>query len=210
MSAKRAKDDLNGKITFHNTECKIAFAKRKKEVCEKKPLHFSKCQEVANHFLGFNGWSVSHKYTDSETNPTEDHTYKVREVAVVRLNLKTDGLHAEGLGAWEELYSIRDPVSRGKAICKCKKLAYQRAVENAFSKVIILVLSNGKIAVEVDTTQPELLLTEKALDDENVLKINEVDADTVMFEDDDITLSEVPEEDIDAANLHILHELEEV
>lgn len=31
-----------------------------------------------------------------------------------------------------------------------------------------------------------------------------------MFEDDDVTLSEVPEEDIDAANLHILHELEEV
>jgi hypothetical protein len=31
-----------------------------------------------------------------------------------------------------------------------------------------------------------------------------------MFDDDDVTLSEVPEEDIDAANLHILHELEEV
>lgn len=129
---------------------------------------------------------------------------------MVRLDLKTDGLHAEGLGAWEEIYCTKDPTSRGKAVCKCKKLAYQRAVENAFSKVIIVVLSNGKVAVEVDTTQPELLLTEKVLDDENVLKINEIDTDTLMFEDDDVTLSEVPEEDIDAANLHILHELEEV
>lgn len=41
-------------------------------------------------------------------------------------------------------------------------------------------------------------------------QINEIDTDTLMFEDDDVTLSEVPEEDIDAANLHILHELEEV
>lgn len=64
-----------------------------------------------------------------------------------------------------------DPTSRGKAVCKSKKLAYQRAVENAFSKVIIIVLSNGKVTVEVDTTRPELLLTEKILDDENVLKV---------------------------------------
>lgn len=69
------------------------------------------------------------------------------------------------------VYIFADPTSRGKAVCKCKKLAYQRAVENAFSKVIIVVLSNGKVAVEVDNTQPELLLTEKVLDDENVLKV---------------------------------------
>lgn len=69
------------------------------------------------------------------------------------------------------MYIFADPTSRGKAVCKCKKLAYQRAVENAFSKVILVVLSNGKVAVEVDTTQPELLLTEKVLDDENVLKV---------------------------------------
>lgn len=70
---------------------------------------------------------------------------------------------------WMHIFA--DPTSRGKAVCKCKKLAYQRAVENAFSKVILVVLSNGKVAVEVDTTQPELLLTEKVLDDENVLKV---------------------------------------
>lgn len=44
---------------------------------------------------------------DSETNATEEHTYKVREVCVVRLDLKTDGLHAEGLGAWEEIYCTK-------------------------------------------------------------------------------------------------------
>ena len=70
----------------------------------------------------------------------------------------------------EYFYIFADPTSRGKAICKCKKLAYQRAVENAFSRVLLLVLSNGKVAVEVDTTRPELMHTEKMLNDKNLLK----------------------------------------
>jgi hypothetical protein len=72
---------------------------------------------------------------------------------------------------FDNMKCFTDPNSRGKAVCKSKKLAYQRAVENAFSKVIVVVLSNGKITVEVDTTRPELLLTEKVLDEDNVLKV---------------------------------------
>lgn len=30
-----------------------------------------------------------------------------------------------------------------------------RAVENAFSKVLLVVLGNGKVTVEIDTTRPE-------------------------------------------------------
>ena len=46
----------------------ITYAKRKKEVGEKRPLHFSKCQELANYYLGFNGWSVTMKYVSVESN----------------------------------------------------------------------------------------------------------------------------------------------
>ena len=35
---------------------------------EKRPLHFSKCQELANYYLGFNGWSVTMKYVSVESN----------------------------------------------------------------------------------------------------------------------------------------------
>lgn len=41
-------------------------------------------------------------------------------------------------------------------------------------------------------------------------QINEIDIDTLMFEDDDVILSEVFEEDIDVVNFYILYELEEV
>lgn len=43
-----------------------------------------------------------------------------------------------------------------------------------------------------------------------MIQINEIDIDTLMFEDDDVILSEVFEEDIDVVNFYILYELEEV
>lgn len=43
-----------------------------------------------------------------------------------------------------------------QATAKCKKLCHMRAVENAFSKVLLVVLGNGKVTVEIDTTRPEL------------------------------------------------------
>ena len=46
----------------------ITYAKRKKEVGEKRTLHLSKCQELANYYLGFNGWSVTMKYVSVESN----------------------------------------------------------------------------------------------------------------------------------------------
>lgn len=44
---------------------------------------------------------------DSEINVIEEYIYKVREVCVVRLDLKIDGLYVEGLGVWEEIYCIK-------------------------------------------------------------------------------------------------------
>ena len=45
--------------------------------------------------------------TDSETTPTEEQTYKECQMCVVRVDLKTDGLHSEGMGAWEETYTTK-------------------------------------------------------------------------------------------------------
>lgn len=69
-------------------------------------------------------------------------------------------------------YLFLDPTSKAKAICKSKKLAYQRSIENAFSKVILIVLPNGKVTVEVDTTKPDLILTEKRLDEDKCLQVS--------------------------------------
>ena len=50
-----------------------------------------------------------------------------------------------------------DPMSRMTAIHRAKKLAYMRACESAFAKLLLVVLPNGKVAVEVDCTQSNKL-----------------------------------------------------
>lgn len=210
LAAHSAKESLSNKITIAGTECKIAYAKRKKDAQTVATLHFSKCQELANYYLGFNGWSTTIKLLieDNEEDSSGNDLRKVRCVCVTRIDITGHHLNSEGMGAWEETYLVKDPTSKAKAICKSKKLAYQRSLENAFSKVILIVLPNGKVTVEVDTTQPDpVILTEKQLDDSNVLKVNELDE----LPDEDVEdVKDEVDEDVDAINLHILHELEEM
>ncbi|VDH91338.1 RAD52 motif-containing protein 1 [Mytilus galloprovincialis] len=61
IAAHSAKESLSNKITISGTECKIAYAKRKKDTQTVTTLHFAKCQELANYYLGFNGWSTTIK-----------------------------------------------------------------------------------------------------------------------------------------------------
>ena len=66
------------------------------------------------------------------------------------------GLHRGGFHfSKNSLFFFSDPQSKIKAICKCQKLCHMKAVENAFSKVLLVVLGNGKVSVEIDTTKPD-------------------------------------------------------
>ncbi|KAJ8317098.1 hypothetical protein KUTeg_005002, partial [Tegillarca granosa] len=175
MNAKTAKDSIGNTLFIKGSMCKVSFAKRKKEVVEPSPpLHFIKCQDLANYYLGFNGWSLSVKMVSrqlkKDTEESVGQLQKVRYVCVIKLDITRQNLYAEGIGAWEEMYALKDPQSRSKALCKCKKLAYQRAIENAFSRVLVIVLSNGKVMVEINTMKPEIQLSENKLDDTPVLQ----------------------------------------
>ena len=66
-----------------------------------------------------------------------------------------------------------DPLSKIKAVCKCKKVCQQRAIENAFSKVLLVVLGNGKVTVEIDTTKPDLS-TASYIPDDQLVKVSMV------------------------------------
>ncbi len=56
-------------------------------------------------------------------------------------------------------------------MCKAKKSAYNQALQNAFQKVILVVLASGKVHVEVDTTVRELLQHDKHLNTQAVITV---------------------------------------
>ena len=56
-------------------------------------------------------------------------------------------------------------------MAKCYKVSYQNAVQDAFSKVLLVVLDNGKVYPEVNTTVQEHLNMDTLLDTDNLLKV---------------------------------------
>ncbi|KAK3576606.1 hypothetical protein CHS0354_023123 [Potamilus streckersoni] len=133
----------------------------------------------------------------------------VKYVCVVRLDFPHQKLHTDGMGAWQESYLKHDPTSRGRAVCKCKKLAFQRALEDSFSRVLLVVLSNGKVTVEIDTTKPEILAQELQ-EEEAVIKVNNLDEDPGLDEAQGEETESIAAtmEDLDINNLDILQQLE--
>ena len=41
---------------------------------------------------------------------------------------------------------ITAPEAKGVAVCRARKQAYQHAVEDAFRKIVLIVLPNGKVS----------------------------------------------------------------
>lgn len=52
----------------------------------------------------------------------------------------------------EMIKIVLDIRSRSTSICRAKKQAYQFAVQDAFSKLLLVVMENGKVYPEIDTT----------------------------------------------------------
>lgn len=212
MEAARAKDDLRGVLMLADSECKVAYAKRKKDVVEKIPLYFKRCYELVNHYLGFNSWSTEIKtlFEDKENIQDTEHTRTVKYVCLAELTV-TD-LKTEGVGVWQESYSKTDPMSKIQATCKCKKLCHQRAIENAFSRVLLIYLCNGKVAVEIDTTKPEFRT--EIIQDDHLIKVNELDdqpeSEADVENESEISMSsKLSASELDDINLQLLQELEE-
>ncbi|XP_046573207.1 RAD52 motif-containing protein 1-like [Haliotis rubra] len=200
-SAARAKAELNNRLSVGSSICKVAFAKRRKGDNQITTLSLVKCQELASYYLGFNGWSSNIQILeeDKECVQPDGDLKKIKYFCSVRLDLTNQDLSCDGIGAWEETCSKNDVAGRGGLLAKVQKTAHKRAMENAFSKLVIISLSNGKVSVEVNTTRTDQILRENTVDEAQLLKVNELDEEP----------EEEEEADIDDINLQMLQELED-
>ncbi|ELT92150.1 hypothetical protein CAPTEDRAFT_215010 [Capitella teleta] len=191
--ASAAKIDLSGRLWCKGKILPVSFAKKfNSKDGERQELYYTKSFELANYYLGFNGWTLQH--VKSECKDLSDFSSNQgRRIfkTVVKLTLPTFRLHSFGSGVSEAKFNTKDDSEKCNCFWKNRKLSYQLAVQNAFSKLVLVLLNNGKVFPEINTTVEENLKDEPFLDMDNLLQVNNLDSDP---EEEEI---EVDEEDLE-------------
>ncbi|NXD74435.1 RDM1 protein, partial [Eolophus roseicapillus] len=134
-------------------------------------LSSNKCQELANHYLGFNGWSsriITLQNVSGFGGENEElgRTLSVKYLCAVEVTLPKHGVCTRGAALAEaDVENSADPLELLTATRRVQKLAAGRALSGAFQKILLIVLENGKVAVEYNSSQEEPIdcLTEEEL-----------------------------------------------
>ncbi|KAK2512554.1 Rdm1 [Columba guinea] len=161
--ASRAQRACNGQRLFQKSPLKVCVCTKQKGFQQQVlALNSNKCQELANHYLGFNGWSsriitlqnVSGFDGENEELGETLQKRSVKYLCAVEVTLPNHGIRTRG-------------VALGEA-----------HVENGEE--------NGKVAVEYNSTQEELTdsLTEEEL--KGLVQVHELSLEQFDFEEEEV------------------------
>lgn len=142
------------------------------------PLLKAKCEELANYYLGFNGWRSSVLYHQQEH--SDPLTIKI--VTVVKLDFVADDLSCEGAGMIQESL-LPDDLS-GQRINVAKR-SISEAFLAAWAKVLLIIVNGSKVSVEINTTKRDSFIY-NPLWGEPEVEVNEVD-DGYVDDEPDVT-----------------------
>ncbi|GAB1606731.1 RAD52 motif-containing protein 1-like isoform X1 [Argonauta hians] len=217
-----ARRHLSGNLYIDGVLCKASINAKRKSAFEMEYLSLSRCYDVANYYFGFNGWTTDIKLLKqdlSQTAEADSTKSKLCFYCFSCVSVPIHGITADGFGAWEENYNKNEPLQKLTAYHKVRKICYQRSLVNAFSKILVLVLPNGKVSAALNTLKPDTYSAETV--DTPLLQINELDEEP---EEDEETLAALPDgglpvkdgetlindttTDLDQLNIHLLQELE--
>ncbi|XP_039702731.1 RAD52 motif-containing protein 1 isoform X1 [Pteropus medius] len=158
-AAHRAQTACDQKQLFQKSPVKVRLGTRHKAVKhEALALNSSRCQELANYYFGFNGWSKRiiklQDLSDLEEGENEDIVAPLRKQSLkffcaLEVMLPSYECRSPGVGMAEEpLDKLEEgPLSFLMKRKMTQKLAIQKAMSDAFQKLLIVVLESGKTAV---------------------------------------------------------------
>nr|XP_051681750.1 RAD52 motif-containing protein 1 isoform X2 [Oryctolagus cuniculus] len=151
--ARRAQAACDRKLLFQETPVKVRLGTRHKAVQHQAlALNGSRCQELANYYLGFNGWSKRiiklQELSALEERENEETARRLAERSLkvfcaLEVVLPSYECSSRGVGVAEEpLDTLQE---EGPLLFLMKKktaqnLAIQKALSNAFQKLSIVVL----------------------------------------------------------------------
>lgn len=179
--ASKAQRATDKQCLFQSSPLKVRLStKQNLAFYTYKPLSLSKCLDLANHYLGFSGWSTRiitlkdiSKCVDAGC-PEEEDSQGVflKYGCLVELTFPQHGVTCQGVGVAEAIIdSAQDPEEKLRRRGALMKQAKNKAVVGAFEKVLLMVLGNGKVAIECRFDPDEILPEENS---EGVIKVNDI------------------------------------
>ncbi|KAF6734973.1 RAD52 motif-containing protein 1 [Oryzias melastigma] len=177
--AAEAQRRTNGQPLLNSPALKVKLSSRHTlSLCGRAiPLSHSRCLDLANHYLGFNGWTsdiITLKELtddDKEEEGPEGGTgcRTLRFGCVMRLSFPQHDLTTQGSAVVEDSFTCTGAADVLQRRCRLQRAVRERALVQAFSSVLLLLLGGGKLMVAVkqspDWTQPE--------GSDGVLQVNE-------------------------------------
>ncbi|KAE8606591.1 hypothetical protein XENTR_v10010793 [Xenopus tropicalis] len=109
--ASKAQEACDQKTLFQDTPLKVRVCNKQKGFQYKSlSLNSSKCQDLANHYLGFNGWSkkiialqnISGLDEAEDEGEVQEKT-KLRYLCLLEVGLPGHGIRSRGVGVAEEI-----------------------------------------------------------------------------------------------------------
>uniref|UniRef100_A0A8B9MKW8 RAD52 motif containing 1 n=1 Tax=Accipiter nisus TaxID=211598 RepID=A0A8B9MKW8_9AVES len=194
--ASRAQHMCNGQRLFQKSPLKVCVCTKQKGFQQQVlALNSSKCQELANHYLGFNGWSsriialqnVSGFDGDNEELGKTLQKRSVKYLCAVEVTLPNHGVRTRGVALGEaDVENGEDPLEFVTATRRVQKLAAGKALSSAFQKILLVVLENGKVVVEYNSSQeePTDFLTEEEL--KGLVQVNELSLEQLDLKEEEV------------------------
>lgn len=158
------------------------------------PLSHARCLDLANRCLGFNGWTsdiITLKELSCDEGEDEDEgRRRMKFGCMMKLNFPQHGVTTKGIALVEETFTCTGPEVLLQRHCKLQRSVRERALVQAFSSVLLILLGNGKVMVELKQTSDQV----EADETEDVLQVNEFSlpgspADEEEDEDWDLSVS---------------------
>ncbi|KAK8402154.1 hypothetical protein O3P69_001325 [Scylla paramamosain] len=186
----------SGKMVIGGSRIKLK-KKYKSDDFGSQALSLHKSQELLIHYFGFNCWTSEIVYLERDND--EERKDSVRYVCLVRVRMPREGLCSEGIGLGEVPCTTQSPQGRGQSVACARRFAFNSAMKAAFGKFVIIKLRNGKVTVEVDTTQTDLQMYDPSWDRTEV-EVNDIDHDPEEEDSDEefALLQDIDDEELGA------------
>ncbi|XP_034566442.1 RAD52 motif-containing protein 1 [Notolabrus celidotus] len=200
--ASKAQRRTDGRLLFQSSPLKVRLSSKQTPYFlsdSSRPLSHARCVDLANHCLGFNGWTSDiitlKELTDEEAGEEEQKRQEEEEGrertlrfgCLLQLSFPQHGQTTRAAAVVEDSFTCTGPDVLLQRRCKLQRQVRERALVQAFSTVLLILLGNGKVMVEVKQTSDQLIPEET----EEILQVNKFDPQVDEEEDEewDLTVS---------------------